>query len=98
MSVYRTDESVKYIVNLNQTDNAFYADCSKAIIGGEEKLLHNEVGVSFIIDNNEIHVTSGWHIGTEDFEFSENDGDDCNAYVEYYHPGLLKQIKAMVAA
>ena len=98
MSVYATNKSAKYVINLNKADNSYYADCSTAIIDGEEKMLHNEVGFSFIKnDDGSLHVTDGWHIGTEDFDFSENEGDDCAYYVEYYHPGLLDQVKEMVA-
>lgn len=96
MSVYATNSDTKYLFNLNQTDNAYYADCSEAEIRGEKKLLHNEVGFSFVLEDDEIHVIEGWHIGTEDFDFSEDEGDDCNYYVEHYHPGLLRQVKEFI--
>lgn len=86
---------VEYIINLNKTENAFYMDCSEAIIDGEKKLLHNEVGCSFVMENDEIRVLNGWHIGTEDFEWTEEEGD-YTWVLEQYHPGITEQLIKLV--
>ena len=80
---------MKQVIKLNKTDNAYYMDCNEAILeDGNRRLLHNEVGCSFIVDNGNIKVLSGWHIGTEDFDFDE--GDDW--VLEHYHPGITEQL------
>jgi hypothetical protein len=95
--VYKTSpETTIYDVSVNYSTESkkFYAECSTAHINGKEYLLHNEVSFGFILnDKKEIEVTGGWHIGTEDFTFSKEEGDDCEKYIEDYHPGLLKQLK-----
>lgn len=80
---------MKYILNLNKTDNAYYCDCNEAIDdNGNKKLLHNEVGFSFLLINGKMRLLGGWHIGTEDFEFGENE----YWVLEYYHPGITEQV------
>lgn len=86
---------MKYLINLNKTENSFYMDCNEAIIDGERKLLHNEVGCSFEIEDGKIKVISGWHIGTEDFEWTEDEGD-YTWVLEQYHPGITEQLLELV--
>ena len=81
---------MQYKINLQKTDNAYYMDCSEAIMDdGNRKLLHNEVGCSFVVVNGEIEVLSGWHIGTEDFEWHEKGYE---WVLERYHPGITEQL------
>ena len=84
---------VKYEINLNKTDNAYYMDCDTAIINGQRKILHNEIGCSFIMNNGNPVVLSGWHIGTEDFEWNEEGYD---WVLEKYHPGITEQLIELV--
>ena len=88
MSVYATTKDTEYVLNLNKTDNAYYCDCNEAIINRERKLLHNEVGFSFIFIDGKFKQLGGWHIGTEDFEFGEME----DWVLEYYHPGITEQV------
>ena len=88
---------MKYLINLNKTDNAYYMDCNEAITDdGKRKLLHNEIGCSFIVENGEITVLSGWHIGTEDFDFNREKDGDVNWVLEKYHPGIMEQLKEVI--
>ena len=87
---------MQYEINLNKTDNAYYMDCNTAIVDGKRKLLHNEIGCSFVYENGEIKVLSGWHIGTEDFEWAEDEASEYEWVLEYYHPGITEQIKERV--
>lgn len=43
-----------------------------------------------------IRVLSGWHIGTEDFEWDEDDKEDYTWVLEKYHPGISKQLLEMI--
>ena len=85
----------QYEINLNKTDNAYYMDCNTAIINGKRKLLHNEVGCSFLLEDGNIRVLSGWHIGTEDFEWTEDEGD-FTWVLEQYHPGITEQLLTLM--
>ena len=97
MSVYYTDNTVKYVICLHgDEDHGYFASCNEAIINGEKKLLHNEVDFDFKMEDGKMHIFGGSHIGTEDFDFSEEEGDDCEHYIEFYHPGLLDQVKEMI--
>ena len=86
---------MEYVINLNKTDNAYYMDCNEAIVDGKRKLLHNEVGCSFLVEQGKIRVLRGWHIGTEDFEWSEDEGD-YSWVLEQYHLGITDQLLKLV--
>ena len=86
---------MEYLINLNKTDNAYYMDCNEAIIDGKRKLLHNEIGCGFVIEEGKIRVLHGWHIGTEDFEWTEDEGD-YSWVLEQYHPGITDQLFKLV--
>ena len=78
-----------YVLNLNKTGNAYYCDCNEAIdSNGNKRLLHNEVGFSFLLVNGKMKLLGGWHIGTEDFEFGEME----YWVLEHYHPGITEQV------
>ena len=93
--VYSVPKDAIYNVDMKHfyEDEKFCATCNTAIINGKEYLLHNEVSFSFKLVDGKIDILNGWHIGTEDFTFSKEEGDDCEKYIEDYHPGLLKQLK-----
>lgn len=91
----RSGMMAQYEINLNKTDNVYYMDCNTAIINGKRKLLHNEVGCSFLLEDGNIRVLSGWHIGTEDFEWTEDEGD-FTWVLEKYHPGITEQLLTLV--
>ena len=80
---------MKYILKVNKTDNAYYCDCNEVIDeNGNVRLLHNEIGFSFIIVDGKMKQLGGWHIGTEDFDFNEME----DWVIEHYHPGLTEQL------
>lgn len=94
--VYKVPEGSKYVIDMNffKDLESFSASCSTAIINNKEYLLHNEISFSFkITENKEIDIIGGRHIGTSDFTFSKEEGDNCEEYVEDFHPGLLSQLK-----
>lgn len=86
---------MEYVINLNKTDNAYYMDCNEAIVDGKRKLLHNEVGCSFLVEEGKIRVLGGWHIGTEDFEWTEDENNH-TWVLEQYHPGIIEQLLKLV--
>ena len=57
---------------------------------GTKKFLHNEVDVEFRLVDGKPYILSGYHIGTQDFDFGE--GDPWDDYVEYYQPGITEQV------
>ncbi len=85
--------NIKYILGLEKNEDGSYSvECNTAIIDGQKQLLHNELSCTFTVADTSIHVTNGWHIGTEDFDLTE--GDDW--VLEKYHPGITKQILAEI--
>lgn len=97
MSAYYTTKDDTYCIEDNVVDGVHYVMCQRAIVNGEEKILHNEISFSCTVKDGKADIIEGFHIGTEDFAFSKADGDDCGYYVEYYHPGLLEQFLKEVA-
>jgi len=74
-------------------EDLYSLDCnSLKMPDGSLKLLHNEVAVDFKVTEDGFQILSGWHIGTEDFDFEE--GDSWDDYVEYYHPGITEQVRS----
>lgn len=81
---------MKYEINLNKVDDEYNMFCNTLIRdNGTKKLLHNEISCEFIIENGNIVVLSGWHIGTEDFDWDERGYD---WVLEKYHPGITEQL------
>jgi hypothetical protein len=93
--VYSVPKNVQYEITVQEIPEHknFTAMCQSAIINGKSYSLHNEITLTFKIIDGKIDVVWGWHIGTEDFTFSKEEGDNCEEYVEDYHPGLLNQLK-----
>ena len=84
----------KYLINLYKVDNIYHMECNTGIDNnGNKRFLHNEISCEFIINGNDLKVLSGWHIGTEDFEWNEEGYD---WVLEEYHPGITEQIKTML--
>ena len=82
----------QYIFELNNQGSGKYDFmCQSAYRpDGTKKYLHNEVAVTFKLVNGEPYILSGYHIGTQDFDFDE--GDPWDDYVEYYQPGITAQV------
>lgn len=94
MSVYYTNpEKTEYVISLHKDDGTYYMECSEAVINGEKKLLHNEISCGFVIEDGKMVVLNGWHIGTDDFSWSEKGYD---WVLEEYHPGITEQIMKIV--
>lgn len=93
--VYSVPKTVKYEITVQEIPEHknFTAMCQTAIINGKSYTLHNEITFTFKIIDGKIDVVWGWHTGTEDFTFSKEEGDNCEEYIEDYHPGMLKQLK-----
>lgn len=90
--IYYTNPEYKYIFALENRGRGKYGFmCQSAYKpDGTETYLHNETDVTFKLVNGKPHILSGFHIGTEDFDFDE--GDPWDDYVEYYHPGITDQV------
>lgn len=89
---------MKYVLKISEYEGVNNCECKQAIDdNGKIKLLHNEVSFNFKKICGKLSVTDGWHIGTESFGFSKAEGDNCENCIEHYHPGLLEQLKALVA-
>lgn len=92
--VYSIPATVQYRIAVQKRLNEnFVAMCHSAIINGKLFTLHNEISFTFKINDGEIDVIGGWHVGTTDFTFSKEEGDNCEEYIEEYHPGLIEQLK-----
>lgn len=91
-SYYSTPEGSTYLFDLYEDDPGVYNfSCNTILLpDGTEGLLHNEVVVTFKLVNGKPCILSGYHIGTEDFDFDE--GDSWEDYVESYHPGITEQV------
>ena len=83
-------EHPEYCIFLKKEGTGYSMMCQSAKIDGVEKYLHNEIACDFEIRDGRLHLISGWHIGTEDFEFSEE--DCCDWVLEMYHPGITEQL------
>lgn len=93
MSVYATNRTAEYVISLHKDGKVYYMECNEAVINGEKKLLHNEISCGFVIEDGKIVVLNGWHIGTDDFSWSEKGYD---WVLEEYHPGITEQIMKAV--
>lgn len=83
-----------YIVDIHKNGHVYNASCNQAIDDdGSAIQLYNGVKFNFVYRNDEINILDGTHIGTDSFNFKELDGDNCEGIVEYYHPGLLSQVR-----
>lgn len=91
-------ESPNYVIHLDKfPDGTYNLFCNEVLRpDGTKKLLHNETDVTFQLRAGGawFYILSGWHIGTEDFELDE--GDSWDDYVEYYHPGITRQVMDMI--
>lgn len=96
---------MKYVIHINKiedlkrtynrTEDVYQMYCGTSIKNGKEMPLHNEIYCAFVIENENIKVLSGWHIGTEDFDWGYGE-DDYTWVLEKYHPGITEQIKEMI--
>ena len=96
---------MKYIIHINKiedlkriynrTEDVYQIYCGTGIKNGKEMPLHNKIYCAFVIENGNIKVLSGWHIGTEDFDWKYGE-DDYTWVLEKYHPGITEQIKEMI--
>ena len=86
------DVDPQYIFRLHKTGSDTYNFMCQAMQkpDGTKKWLHNEVDVTFKLVNGEPYILSGYHIGTQDFDFDK--GDPWDDYVEYYQPGITEQV------
>lgn len=91
-SLYSTPKDATYLFNLRKVAPDTYNFMCQSVLlpNGTEKYLHNEVDVTFRLENGEPYILSGCHIGTQDFDFDE--GDPWDDYVEHYHPGITEQV------
>ena len=99
------NDEMKYLIHINKiedlkkkynrTEDVYQIYCGTGIKNGKEMPLHNEIYCSFVIENGNIKVLSGWHIGTEDFEWEYGE-DDYTWVLEKYHPGITEQIKEII--
>ncbi len=92
--VYSVPKTVQYDISIQEIpeNKNFTGMVQEAMINGKKYLLHNEISFTFKIVDGKVDIISGWHMGTQDFTFSKEEGDNCEEYIEDYHPGLLKQL------
>ena len=85
---------IDWLFEVHNNGENYYCCCDSFMKNGKECFSHNEIGFSFTFDGD-FHIIDGWHIGTEDFDFSdEEDGQEyCLYYINYYHEGLLEKLK-----
>ena len=89
---------MKYIIDLTALGNNTYSvACNEAVKeDGTKKLLHNEISCAIEVKDGVIAMKGGYHIGTEDFEWSDKEGPEYAWVLEEYHPGITEQIIDLV--
>lgn len=92
--VYSVPKNAQYEITVQEIPEYknFTGICQRVIMDGKSYPLHDEITFTFKIIDGKVDVVWGWHIGTVDFTFSKEKGDNCGNYIENYFPGLLDQL------